>query len=93
MSPNITEADIAAVVEVLRSGQLVQGKNVAALESEVAEYLGIKHVVAVSNGTATLLNNTSITLNSTNSTISIQNINSGTFNLIFFPIHNQGGGD
>lgn len=54
MSPNITEADINAVVDVLRSGMLVQGENVDRLESEVAAYLGIKHVVAVSNGTATM---------------------------------------
>jgi dTDP-4-amino-4,6-dideoxygalactose transaminase len=54
MVPNVTEEDIAAVVKVLRSGNLVQGENVAALEYEVAEYLGVKHVVAVSNGTASL---------------------------------------
>lgn len=54
MSPNITEQDIAAVADVLRSGMLVQGENVAALENEVADFLGVKNVVAVSNGTATL---------------------------------------
>ncbi len=54
MSPSITEQDIEAVTEVLRSGMLVQGENVAALEREVADYLQIKNVVAVSNGTATL---------------------------------------
>lgn len=54
MSPNITERDINAVIDVLRSGMLVQGENVAALEQEVADYLGIKHAIAVSNGTATL---------------------------------------
>lgn len=54
MSPNITEQDIEAVARVLRSGMLVQGENVAALESEIASYLGIRNVVAVSNGTATM---------------------------------------
>lgn len=54
MSPNISETDIAAVAEVLRSGMLVQGEQVAALETEVTEYLGVKHAVAVSSGTATL---------------------------------------
>lgn len=54
MSPNITETDIAAVADVLRSGMLVQGENVAALENEIADFLGVKNVVAVSNGTATL---------------------------------------
>lgn len=54
MSPNITEQDIEAVVKVLRSGMLVQGENVAELEREVSAYLGIRNVVAVSNGTATM---------------------------------------
>lgn len=54
MSPAIPEAAIEGVAEVLRSGMLVQGKNVAEFEREVGEYLGAKHVVAVSNGTASL---------------------------------------
>jgi dTDP-4-amino-4,6-dideoxygalactose transaminase len=54
MSPSITEQDIKAVTKVLRSGMLVQGENVASLEREVADYLQVKHAVAVSNGTATL---------------------------------------
>ncbi len=54
MSPNIPEKAINAVAEVLRSGMLVQGRNVEAFENEIADYLGIKNVVAVSNGTATL---------------------------------------
>ncbi len=53
-SPNISERDISAVTEVLRSGLLVQGKNVADLENEVADYLQVKNAVAVSNGTATM---------------------------------------
>jgi dTDP-4-amino-4,6-dideoxygalactose transaminase len=53
-SPNITERDIEAVNEVLRSGMLVQGENVHALENEIAKYLNVKNAVAVSNGTATL---------------------------------------
>lgn len=52
--PDITENDIAAVANVLRTGMLVQGEQVAAFESDVAAYLGIKNVVAVSNGTASL---------------------------------------
>ncbi|NNE36625.1 MAG: DegT/DnrJ/EryC1/StrS family aminotransferase [Rhodothermales bacterium] len=54
MSPNISEDDINAVADVLRSGMLVQGENVEALESSIAEYVGVEHAVAVSNGTATL---------------------------------------
>ncbi|HEY0327419.1 MAG TPA: DegT/DnrJ/EryC1/StrS aminotransferase family protein [Allosphingosinicella sp.] len=52
--PDISDEDVEAVVAVLRSGMLVQGENVAALEGEIASYLGVKHAVAVSNGTATL---------------------------------------
>lgn len=39
---------------VLDSGFLVQGKYVAQFEQEVAAYLGIKHAIAVSSGTAAL---------------------------------------
>lgn len=52
--PNISTADIEAVTEVLRSGMLVQGSKVAQLESAFCDYLGVKHAVAVSSGTATL---------------------------------------
>lgn len=54
MLPSISEGDIEAVAEVLRSGMLVQGANVASLELEIAAYLKTKNAVAVSNGTATL---------------------------------------
>ena len=42
MSPNITEDDIAAAAEVLRSGSLVQGKHVEAFEKAIGEYVGTK---------------------------------------------------
>ncbi|HKX84656.1 MAG TPA: DegT/DnrJ/EryC1/StrS aminotransferase family protein [Pyrinomonadaceae bacterium] len=54
MSPHITEDDIGAVTEVLRTGMLVQGQRVEALENALSEYIGVKHVVAASSGTATL---------------------------------------
>jgi perosamine synthetase len=53
-SPNITKSDIAAVTRILESGMLVQGAEVAALESEIAAYLNIPYAIAVTNGTATL---------------------------------------
>ncbi|MCC7297453.1 MAG: DegT/DnrJ/EryC1/StrS aminotransferase family protein, partial [Bacteroidia bacterium] len=53
-TPDIRESDIAAVSEVLRTGMLVQGKQVELLESAFCEITGAKHAVAVSNGTATL---------------------------------------
>ncbi|MPW38629.1 aminotransferase class I/II-fold pyridoxal phosphate-dependent enzyme [Thermococcus sp. 101 C5] len=52
--PLIGEEEINAVVEVLKSGMLAHGKEVEAFEKEFAQYLGAKHAVAVTNGTAAL---------------------------------------
>ena len=52
--PDIRELDIENVVKVLRSGMLVQGAEVQNLENELAKFLGAKHVICLSNGTATL---------------------------------------
>lgn len=54
MSPDITEQDIAAVTDVLRSGMLVQGKKVAEMEESIASHLNAEHAIALSNGTSTL---------------------------------------
>jgi perosamine synthetase len=51
---SIDEHDITAMVEVLRSDWLTTGPAVQAFENEVAEFVGAKHAVAVSNGTAAL---------------------------------------
>lgn len=51
---NITEEDIKAVVEVLKSDYLTQGPKIAEFEEEFAKYVGSKYAVAVSNGTAAL---------------------------------------
>ena len=50
----VSDADVAAVTDVLRSDWLTQGPNVAEFEHRVAERCGAKHAVAVSNGTAAL---------------------------------------
>lgn len=52
--PVIGEEEIQAVIEVLRSGQLAQGRMVRAFEQLFAESVGVKHAVAVSSGTAAL---------------------------------------
>lgn len=52
--PDISEDEIQQVGELLKSGYWVQGKTVAELESAVSNYLGMKHAVAVSSGTAAL---------------------------------------
>ncbi|MBT5399004.1 aminotransferase class I/II-fold pyridoxal phosphate-dependent enzyme, partial [bacterium] len=50
----IDEDDIQAVVNVLKYGMLTQGPKVAEFESRIADYVGVKYAVAVSNGTAAL---------------------------------------
>src|SRR3972149_6872416 len=52
--PSIEEDDLKATREVLESGFLVQGAQVAEFERSIASYVGVKHVVAVSNCTAAL---------------------------------------
>jgi UDP-4-amino-4,6-dideoxy-N-acetyl-beta-L-altrosamine transaminase len=51
---NITQEDINAVVEVLKSDYLTQGPKIQEFEKEFAKYVGSKYAVAVSNGTAAL---------------------------------------
>jgi dTDP-4-amino-4,6-dideoxygalactose transaminase len=50
----ISEADVEAVVEVLRSPLITQGPVVGRFEDALAEYLGAAYVVAFSSGTAAL---------------------------------------
>ena len=52
--PDITDGDLEAVVRVLRSGQLVQGVQVAEFERELGPMTGTSHVIAVANCTAAL---------------------------------------
>lgn len=54
MVPDIQDQDVDAVVAVLKSGMLIQGKKVEELETNIANFLNVKHAIAVSNGTATL---------------------------------------
>ena len=51
---SISEEDIQAVVDVLRSDYLTTGPKVTEFENIVANYVGAKYAVAVSNGTAAL---------------------------------------
>ena len=50
-SPDLSEADIDAVVRVLRSGALVQGPEVALFEARFADFTGSPYAIAVANGT------------------------------------------
>lgn len=51
---SITEADIEAVVDVLKSDFMTQGPKIAEFERAFANYVGSTYAVAVSNGTAAL---------------------------------------
>ena len=51
---DISEADIQAVVDVLRSDYLTQGPAVPAFEKSVADYCGAQHAVAVNSATSAL---------------------------------------
>ncbi|PWN07457.1 UDP-4-amino-4,6-dideoxy-N-acetyl-beta-L-altrosamine transaminase [Rhodohalobacter mucosus] len=51
---NITDEDIQAVAETLKSDYLTQGPRIAEFEEAFADYVGSKYAVAVSNGTAAL---------------------------------------
>jgi len=50
----ITDYDIQAVVDVLKSDFLTQGPKIKEFEDAFANYVGAKYAVAVSNGTAAL---------------------------------------
>ena len=54
---SIDEADIEAVVAVLRSDWITQGPAIAKFEEAVAAFCGAKHAVAVCNATAALHRN------------------------------------
>lgn len=50
----IEEDDIQAVVDVLRSDYLTTGPKIKEFEKMVADYVGAKYAVAISNGTSAL---------------------------------------
>jgi dTDP-4-amino-4,6-dideoxygalactose transaminase len=52
--PAIGEEEIEAVAETMRSGWLTTGPRAAELERRFGEYVGARHVLAVSSGTAVL---------------------------------------
>lgn len=52
--PSCTDAEVAAVTRVLRSGWWGMGAEVEAFEEEFASYVGQHHAIAVNSGTAAL---------------------------------------
>jgi dTDP-4-amino-4,6-dideoxygalactose transaminase len=53
-APDLDEHDFAAVADVLRTGFLVQGREVEAFELRIRELTGTAHAIAVSSCTAAL---------------------------------------
>jgi len=53
-APDIGEADIESVVNVLRTPRLSIGPKMEEFEASVAAYIGVPHAVALSSGTAGL---------------------------------------
>jgi perosamine synthetase len=53
--PDLGPEEVAAVTEVLQSGMVAQGRKVAELEERWAAYCGVKHAIAMSNGTTALM--------------------------------------
>ncbi|MFZ2174221.1 MAG: UDP-4-amino-4,6-dideoxy-N-acetyl-beta-L-altrosamine transaminase, partial [Rhodococcus sp. (in: high G+C Gram-positive bacteria)] len=51
---DISDADIQAVVDVLRSDNLTQGPAVPAFEKSVSDYCGTQHAIAVNSATSAL---------------------------------------
>jgi dTDP-4-amino-4,6-dideoxygalactose transaminase len=52
--PHIGEEEIAEVVEALRSGWVTTGPRVKRFETDIANYVGTQHAIAVSSCTAAL---------------------------------------
>jgi perosamine synthetase len=52
--PALGDEEIEAVNDVLKSGNLVQGERVKLFEEKFAKYIGVKHAIAVTNGTIAL---------------------------------------
>src|SRR5439155_1776494 len=50
--PDISDAEIDAVVDTLRSGWLAPGPRVKRFEADFAEYCGAKHAIALDSATA-----------------------------------------
>ncbi len=52
--PTLGEEEARAAAAAVASGQIAEGPEVAAFEREVASFLGVRHAVSVSSGTAAL---------------------------------------
>ncbi|MSY21513.1 MAG: hypothetical protein F2668_00935, partial [Actinobacteria bacterium] len=53
-APDIGRAEVEAAERALLSGWITTGEECKSLEAELAEYLGVEHVIAMSSCTAAL---------------------------------------
>jgi dTDP-4-amino-4,6-dideoxygalactose transaminase len=53
--PDFGPEETQAVAEVLASGMVAQGRRVAELEQAWADFVGVKHAIAMANGTVSLM--------------------------------------
>jgi perosamine synthetase len=53
--PDLGPEEATAVAEVLSSGMIAQGRQVAELESRWADFCGVRHAIAMSSGTTALM--------------------------------------
>jgi perosamine synthetase len=53
--PDLGAEEIAAVTEVIESGMLAQGRKVKELEDAWAAFVGVRHAIAMGNGTQALM--------------------------------------
>ena len=53
--PDLGPEELEAVAEVLGSGMLAGGRKVAELEERWAEFVGVRHAIAMANGTVALM--------------------------------------
>lgn len=52
--PDITQKEIDAVVEVMKSGWLSIGPKIEEFEKKIADYIGLRHAIGVNSGTSGL---------------------------------------
>jgi len=83
--PDLGAEEIAAVTDVLNSGMVAQGRKVAELEAQWAELVGVKHAIAMGNGTLALMSIfTGIGLEPGDEVITVAHTFAATANAILF---------
>jgi perosamine synthetase len=53
-SADLNESDLQAIIDVMRSGRLALGERTIEFEQAIADYVGVRHAIAVNSGTSAL---------------------------------------